>query len=82
MKRNAKNQSSEPVRGEATAGARTLRELGVPGELALDLETTLYALGAVSGNAVAGFTFLTPEGARYRLKVESDPPAPAVDRAA
>ncbi len=82
MRRSAKNQPSGPVQSEATAGARTLRELGVPGELALDLETALHALGAVSGNAVAGFSFVTPDGARYRLKVESDPPAPAVDRAA
>ncbi len=82
MKRSPKSPPPTVARNEAAGGASTLRELGVPGELALDLETALHALGAVSGNAVAGFSFVKPDGARYRLKVERDPPAPAADRAA
>ena len=82
MDRSAKNQPSAPVRGEATAGARTLRELGVPGQLARDLEATFLAFGAVRGLDVVGFTFATLDGARHRLKVESEATAPEVDRAA
>jgi hypothetical protein len=82
MKRSAKSPPSDPVRSEAAEGASTLQELGVPGALARDLEATFLAFGAVRGLDVAGFTFVALDGARHRLRVERQPPAPAVDKAA
>ena len=82
MKRSTKSPPSEPVRKEAARGPSTLRELGVPGALASDLEATFLAFGAVRGLDVVGFTFATLDGARHRLWLESAPPAPAVDEAA
>ncbi len=82
MKRSPKSPPPTAARSEAAGGARTLRELGIPGPLARDLEATFVAFGAVRGLDVVGFTFVALDGARHRVKVEGEPPADAVDRAA
>ena len=61
---------------------RTLRELGVPDELTKDLEAAFKAMGKTTGDRIVGFTFVTPEGARHRLRLEREPSDPAGDRAA
>jgi len=83
MKRNNANETKvAELDGERGAEApRTLRELGLPGELALDLEAAFRALGATDGDRVVGFRFVTPEGRRYALRQESAPATP-VARAA
>jgi hypothetical protein len=61
---------------------KTLRELGVPDELRKELEATFKAMGKTNGDKIVGFTFVTPEGTRHRLRLEQDPADPASDRAA
>jgi hypothetical protein len=39
-------------------------------------------MGKTTGDRIVGFTFVTPEGARHRLRLERDPSDPAGDRAA
>jgi tRNA A37 methylthiotransferase MiaB len=61
---------------------KTLRELGVPDELRKEFEATFKALGKTRGDKIVGFTFVTPEGTRHRLRLEQDPSDPAGERAA
>lgn len=67
------------VNAPAAESARTLRELGLPGTLASDLEAAFRALGATRGNDVVGFTFVTTDGTRHALRTDAEP---ALDRAA
>ena len=71
MKRNGTNET------RSSEAPRTLRELGLPGELALDLEAAFRALGATRGDRVVGFRFVTPDGRSHALRQESAPQAPA-----
>jgi hypothetical protein len=57
-----------PAVNEPTETARTLRELGVPGTLAADLEAAFRTLGATEAGKVVGFTFVTPDGKRHALR--------------
>ena len=59
----------------ATEAASTLRELGLPGALATELESALRVLGATEDGRIIGFTFVTPDGKRHRLRAEAPPPA-------
>lgn len=68
-------QALAPPRPAPGAPA-TLRQLGVPGELAHDLEVALRAMGATAGGRVVGFTFRTLDDARHEVVLE------APDRAA
>jgi hypothetical protein len=52
---------------------RTLEELGVAASLARELEATLQVLGATRGDRVIGYTFATPDGTRYALRLASAP---------
>lgn len=74
-----KHENEQPPM--ATEAARTLRELGIPGALATELESTLRMLGATEGDRVVGFTFVTPDGKRHALRAEAQPPT-AHDEAA
>jgi hypothetical protein len=64
-----------------TEESSTLRELGIPGNLAADLESAFRLMGATSGERVVGFTFVTPDGKRHALRQDTAS-APAVRRAA
>lgn len=74
MKRD-RAEVDETVVARATAGeratARSLRELGLPDELASSLEEAFRAVGATSGDRVIGFTFVTPDGERHAIRQES-----------
>jgi hypothetical protein len=61
---------------------RTLRELGVPGSLAAELESAFLALGKTEGNRITGFSFVTPEGERHALRLEETADEQAPGRAA
>ncbi len=53
-----------------SAGPRTLRELGVPGPLAGELELVLRMMGHVQGDRISGFSFRTPDGVKHQLRAE------------
>jgi len=63
-------------------GPRTLRELGLDGALAAELELAFRLMGAVQGERVVGHTFTTPDGRRHALRVAQDAARAAVSRAA
>jgi hypothetical protein len=74
---------AEALRPANTARApRTLKELGVPGPLAKELELALRLMGNAPGENVAGLTFRTPDGSAYAVKLEAAPVRAASDRAA
>ena len=75
MKNQMKNEGHEPA-------PRTLRELGVPGSLATEMEAALKALGRTDGDRITGFAFVTPEGARHELRLEAADQDQAPGRAA
>ncbi len=50
---------------------KTLRELGVPGSLASEMELMFELLGHTKGDRVTGFTFRTPDGVKHELRSES-----------
>jgi hypothetical protein len=60
----------------------TLRELGVPGTLARDIEAALKVMGNGAGDRIVGFTFVTSDGARHQLRLERERSDPGRDRAA
>lgn len=55
---------------EAERPPATLADLGVPVELAHDLEATFRAMGATSGGQVLGFRFRTRDGVRHPLRLD------------
>jgi hypothetical protein len=57
----------------STRQARTLAELGVPGGLAADMESTFRLLGLTDGARVMGISFQTPDGAVHALRDGSAP---------
>jgi hypothetical protein len=75
MKRNDANETKVvELAGQRGAEApRTLRQLGLPGPLALELEAALRVLGATRGDRVVGFRFVTPDGRSHALRQESAP---------
>jgi len=52
---------------------KTLAELGVPGPLARELETTLRLMGLTRGDRVIGYTFTAPDGSRHALRLATVP---------
>jgi hypothetical protein len=57
--------------GNATASPRpkTLRELGVPGSLAAELEAVLRVRGHHQDGRVVGYRFVTPDGVSHPLSM-------------
>jgi hypothetical protein len=49
--------------------ASTLAELGVPGNLASEMELLLGLMGSTKGSEVVGYTFVTPDGASHALRL-------------
>jgi len=54
-----------------TREARTLRELGVPGPLAAEMELVFGFMGLVDGDRIVGVSFRTPEGATFALRTRA-----------
>jgi hypothetical protein len=54
----------------------TLRQLGLPQELAHDLEVALRAMGATLDGRVVGFTFRAPDQTRHEVVLETSGTAP------
>lgn len=54
-----------------TRSARTLAELGVPSNLASEMELLLGMMGSTKGNDVVGYTFVTPDGASHSLRLSA-----------
>jgi hypothetical protein len=80
MKRIDMEEKAKVVKlagANVAAPSRTLRELGLPGELALSIEAAFRAVGATQGDQVVGFRFVTPDGRSYGLRQESAPIDPA-----
>jgi hypothetical protein len=77
-----KNHEDHEKDGMAKEAASTLRELGLPGALATDLESALRMLGATEDERIVGFTFVTPDGKRHALRAETRDPAYGRGRAA
>lgn len=65
-----------------TTERKTLRELGIPGALATELEAAFRYLGATVDDRVMGFTFVAPDGSRHALRAEGVTAAATLDRAA
>jgi hypothetical protein len=61
---------------------RTLEELGVPRELARELELALRGTGLTRGDRVTGFTFRAVDGTRYDLRTAAPAAREAGKRAA
>jgi len=57
--------AAEPPRPPAT-----LAELGVPAELAHDLEVVFQAMGATAGGQVKGFRFHRPDGSSHPVRLD------------
>ncbi len=49
--------------------ASTLADLGVPGNLASEMELVLGLMGRTKGSDVVGYTFVTPDGASHALRL-------------
>jgi len=65
-----------------TVGPRTLRELGIDGALAREMEHALWLHGHTKGDQVVGYSFRTPDGISYALKLSSVPVEGLAKRAA
>jgi hypothetical protein len=79
MKHTELQHQKDPV---AKEGASTLRELGVPGALATELESAMRLLGATEDDRIVGFTFVTPDGKRHALRAETRVASRDQDKAA
>lgn len=63
-----RNAASELSAANSTQHPKSLEELGVPRQLAHELEAAFRAMGAMDGDRVVGFTFRTPDGVAYPLR--------------
>lgn len=61
---------------------RTLRELGIDGALASEMELVLRLYGHTKDDRVVGYTFRTPDGTSHALKLSTVPEERSVERAA
>ncbi len=61
---------------------RTLEELGVPGPLAREMETTFRVMGLTRDDRVIGYTFTAPDGTRHALRLATVPGRDATGLAA
>ncbi len=56
-------------RGTEPGAAMTLRELGLPHDLASEFEAVFRLLGTGAGDVVAGYTFLAPDGVHHPVRL-------------
>jgi len=61
--------------------AKTLREVGVPGSLASEMETWLRQLGHTKGEEIVDYKFVSRNGSIHPLRLESTPKSPAAKAA-
>jgi hypothetical protein len=70
--RQQEGEATAPSRPPVLGAPRSLRELGLPGNLAGDIEESLVAMGATRGRDVVGFTFRLPDGSRHPLVLDPE----------
>jgi len=68
-------EKKQAVTGTAVEAPRTLEELGVPRQLAAEMEAAFRAMGNTRNGRIVDFDFRTPDGARHPLKVDAEPDA-------
>ena len=82
----AVEQASQPAapapaevveRASEPGSPMTLRQLGVPRDLASELEAAFRYLGTRAGDVVAGYTFVAPDGARHAVRLTPESPSEA-----
>jgi hypothetical protein len=81
MTRNNAEETNVVAMTRAEESPRTLRELGLPGELASRLEVAFSLIGATRGDRIVGFSFVDTQGKRHALRPEVTA-SPAIVRAA
>jgi hypothetical protein len=81
MKSNVAEKGNVVELSRTEAAPKTLRELGLPGELASSFEEAFRLLGATRGDRIVGFSFVDVNGNRHGLRPEVTA-SPAVVRAA
>jgi hypothetical protein len=81
MTRNTAEETKVVPMARGEAAPRTLRELGLPGELASSFEWAFRMLGATRGDRIVGFSFVDVDGNRHALRAE-ETVSPAIVRAA
>ncbi len=75
------------VPGTEPGAPMTLRELGLPPDLASEFEAVFRLMGRAEGDLVAGYVFLAPDGVRHPVRLApangpGSPPEPGQDLAA
>jgi hypothetical protein len=75
------------IRGTEPGAPMTLRELGLPRDLASEFEAVFRLMGRAEGDLVAGYVFLAPDGVRHPVRLApangpGSPPGPGQDLAA
>ena len=70
MRRSSEARNLEPELEPVDDGAMSLKELGVPGPLAREMEAIFKVRGQTSGGRVVGYRFVTPDGASHPLRLE------------
>jgi len=78
---------SQATRGTEAGVPMTLRELGLPRDLASEFEAVFRLMGRAEGDLVAGYTFLASDGVRHPVRLApangpGSPPEPGQDLAA
>jgi hypothetical protein len=66
-------EKKDGVTGTAAEAPKTLEEMGVPRQLAEEMEAAFRALGATRNGRIVGFDFRTPDGERHPLRVNAEP---------
>jgi hypothetical protein len=77
-----KMNSTRARTANTSRSASTLSELGVPGNLASEMELIFGLMGNTKGNEVVGYTFVTPDGASHALRLSKAETAEKATRAA
>jgi hypothetical protein len=83
----ADGQATGGVAGVEPGTPLTLRQLGLPRDLASEFEAVFRLMGRAEGDLVAGYTFVAPDGACHPVRLApangpESPPESGQDRAA
>jgi hypothetical protein len=77
-----KMDSTRTKTANTARSASTLAELGVPGNLASEMELIFGLMGSTKGSEVVGYTFVTPDGASHALRLSKAEAAEKATKAA